>query len=160
MFYLRLFKKKLELMSESLISSFLVSDVSESLILLKSNERCEQIAHFAHQKWVTMSDLLRLLRGNERCERIAHQKWAHEWIVNFFEQIADFTHFWTKTSDLLGNQMSEFPALVISIVSLFLSWKNYLMSSLYLKMGFNVLLKQILCPIRWVAPQKKVLNAQ
>ena len=40
----------------SLISSFLVSDVSESL---KSNERCEQISHFAHQKWATMSDLIR-----------------------------------------------------------------------------------------------------
>ena len=40
-------------MSESLISSFLVSDVSESLILLKSNERCERIAHFVHKK---MSD--------------------------------------------------------------------------------------------------------
>ena len=38
-------------MSESLISSFLVSDVSESLILLKSNEQCELIPHFAHQKW-------------------------------------------------------------------------------------------------------------
>ena len=59
-------------MSKSPISSFLVSDVSESLISLKSNERCERIAHFAHQKWANMSDLLRSLRGNERCERIAH----------------------------------------------------------------------------------------
>ena len=46
-------------MSESRIFSFLVSDVSESLISLKSNERCEQMAHFAHQKWATMSDSLR-----------------------------------------------------------------------------------------------------
>ena len=70
-------------MSELLISSFLVSDVSESLISLKSNERCEQIAHFAHQKWATMSDLLISsflvsdvsellisLKSNERCEWI------------------------------------------------------------------------------------------
>ena len=42
------------------------------LISLKSNEQCEQIANFAHQKWATMSDLLRWLRGNERCERITH----------------------------------------------------------------------------------------
>ena len=47
MFYLRL-KKKIEKISESLIFSFLVSDVSESLISRKSNERCELIAHFAH----------------------------------------------------------------------------------------------------------------
>ena len=53
LFYYVLFKvlkKKSEKMSESLISSFLVSDVSESLISLKSNEQCERITHFAHQK--------------------------------------------------------------------------------------------------------------
>ena len=40
-------------MSKSFIFAhflFLVRDVSESLILLKSNERCEQIAHIPHQK--------------------------------------------------------------------------------------------------------------
>ena len=37
-------------MSESLISSFLVSDVSESLRSLTKNEWCEQIAQVAHQK--------------------------------------------------------------------------------------------------------------
>ena len=48
------------------------------------------------------------------CERIAqvtHQKWANEWIAHFFEQIAHSLIFGQKTSDLLGNQMSEFPAL-------------------------------------------------
>ena len=49
MFYLR-FKKKFEKMSESLISSFLVSDVSELLRSLTKNERCERIAQVAHQK--------------------------------------------------------------------------------------------------------------
>ena len=47
----KVFKKKFKKMSESLIPSFLVSNVSKSFILLKSNERCERIAHFAHQKW-------------------------------------------------------------------------------------------------------------
>ena len=37
-------------MSELLIFALLVSDVSESLILLNSNERCERIAQVAHQK--------------------------------------------------------------------------------------------------------------
>ena len=45
--------------SLSLISSFLVNDVSETLILLKSNERCEQITQVAHQKlaneWIAHS---------------------------------------------------------------------------------------------------------
>ena len=71
MFYLRFFIKKknsekLANRSFLLISSFLVSDVSESLISLKSNEQCKRIAQVAHQKWVTMTDSLRLLRENER----------------------------------------------------------------------------------------------
>ena len=52
MFYFR-FKKNVEKLSESLIFAhflFLVSDVSESLISIKSNEQCERIAHFTHQK--------------------------------------------------------------------------------------------------------------
>ena len=63
-------------MRESLISSFLVSDVSESLILLKSNEWCEQIAQVAHQKWETMSDSLRSLMINEQIARF-----IFEWIA-------------------------------------------------------------------------------
>ena len=77
-------------MSELLISSFLVSNVSESLRLLTKNERCEQIAQVAHQKWVNMSNSITSLRGNEwswanrseemsdreQIAQIAHQKWA------------------------------------------------------------------------------------
>ena len=70
MFYIRfVIKKILEKLSNRsflLISSFLVSNVSESLISLKSNERCEQIAQVAHQKWATMSNLPRSLRRNEQ----------------------------------------------------------------------------------------------
>ena len=55
-----------EKMSELLISSFLLSDLSESLRSLTKNERCDRIAQVTHQKWANMSDLLRLLRGNER----------------------------------------------------------------------------------------------
>ena len=50
MFYIRLKKKIIEKMSESLISSFLVSNVSESLRELTKNERCERIAQVDHQK--------------------------------------------------------------------------------------------------------------
>ena len=42
MFYIQFKKMFTEKMSESLISSFLVSDVSESLRLLTKNERCER----------------------------------------------------------------------------------------------------------------------
>ena len=50
MFYIRFKKKFIEKMSESLISSFLVSDVSELLRSLTKNEQCERIAQVAHQK--------------------------------------------------------------------------------------------------------------
>ena len=49
-FIYNLKKKIIEKMSESLISSFLESDVSESLKSLTKNERCEQITQAAHQK--------------------------------------------------------------------------------------------------------------
>ena len=76
-------------MSESLISYFLLSDVSELHILLNSNEQCEWIAHFVHQKW------------------------ANEWITHFFEWIAYLLIFRQKTSNSLGNQMSEVPARIL-----------------------------------------------
>ena len=47
MFYIRFLIKK---MSDSLIPSCFVSDVSELLRSLTKNERCEQIAQVAHQK--------------------------------------------------------------------------------------------------------------
>ena len=99
MYYLRFFfefSTKWANHSFLLIFSFLVSDVSESLISLKSNEQCERIAHFAHQKWTTMSDLLRSLRGNERCEQIRSPKMS-KWVNrSFFWANRSFAHFWTK----------------------------------------------------------------
>ena len=74
-------------MSESLIPSFLVSDVSESLRSLTKNEWCERIA------------------------QVAHQKWANEWIGRFFERITHLLNFGQNMSDSLGKLMSEFPAL-------------------------------------------------
>ena len=71
-----LFKKT----SDLLITSFLMSDVSESLKSLTKNEWCEQIAQIAHQKWATMSKLLRSLTKNE-------------WIARFFEGITDLLIF-------------------------------------------------------------------
>ena len=53
-------------LSNLLIPSFLMSDVIESLRLLTKNERCEQIPHVPHQKWVTKSESLRSLTKNER----------------------------------------------------------------------------------------------
>ena len=75
-------------MSDSLIPSFLMSDVSESLWSLTKNEQCEQIA------------------------QVAHQKWANEQIARFFERIAHLLIFSQKTSDWLRKAMSEFLALL------------------------------------------------
>ena len=75
-----------------------MSDVSESLRSLSKNERCEQIAQVAYQKWATMSDSLRSLTKNEQ-------------IACFYEQITHSLIFSPKTSNSLRKPMSEFPAL-------------------------------------------------
>ena len=91
-----------------------MSHVSKSLRLLTKNERCEQIAQVAHQKWAMwancsgyspkMSDL-------ERIAQVAHQTWAKEQITHFIELIPHLLIFSQKKSDSLRKQMSEFPAL-------------------------------------------------
>ena len=53
-------------MRDFLIPSFLMSDVSKLLRSLAKNERWEQIAQVAHQKWATVSNLLRSLTRNEQ----------------------------------------------------------------------------------------------
>ena len=107
-------------MSDSLIPSFFVIAVNESLRSLIKNERCEQIAQVAHQKWARMSDSLRLLTKNERpwANRSGLSpkmcKWANS---SFFEQIARFLSeslilsFFRKHELSLRNPVSEFPAL-------------------------------------------------
>ena len=78
-------------MSDLLIPSFLISDVSERLRSLIKNERCEQNTQVAHQKWATMSNLLKLLTKNE-------QPWANRsgcsQKMSDHEQIA---FFWSKS---------------------------------------------------------------
>ena len=71
----------LKKMSDSLIRSFPLSDVSKSLILLKSNERFEAIAHGLSFLVSDLSDLLTSLIWFEQNERFAHnaqRKWAIE----------------------------------------------------------------------------------
>ena len=112
MFYLR-FLKKIEKMSKSLISSFLVSDVSESLISLKSNEQCERIAHFALQKWATMSDWLRSLRGNERswANRSGRLPKMREWVnCSFFWANCSFAHLWLKNERFARKSNERIPS--------------------------------------------------
>ena len=73
--------------------------MSESLILLKSNGRCERIAQVAQQKWATMSDSLRPLRGNERswANRSGRLPKMSEWVNrSFFWANRSFAHFWAK----------------------------------------------------------------
>ena len=70
-------------MSNLLIPSFLVSDVSESLRSLTKNERCEQIAQVAHQKWATISKSLRSLTKNEWMSK-SLVFWVNCSFANFF----------------------------------------------------------------------------
>ena len=88
-----------------------MSDVSESLMSLTKNERCEQIAQVDHQKWATSSDSL---KGNERwwgnCSGRSPKK-SEGVNRSFFEWIAHLLIFGQQKSDSLGKPMSEFPAL-------------------------------------------------
>ena len=103
-------------MSESLIPSFLVSNVSELLRLLIKNEWCEWIAQVAQQKWVTMSDSLTSLRGNE-------QSWANhsgrspkmiEWVnCLYFWVNRSFAHFWAKSEQFARKTDERSPSPII-----------------------------------------------
>ena len=89
--------------------------MSESLIFahfLFFGERCEWMAHFAQIKWAIHSGRSEELSDHEQIAQVVHQKWAIEWIAHFLERIAHSLIFGQKMSDSLGNQMSEFPALV------------------------------------------------
>ena len=100
-------------MSESLIPSFLVSDVSESLRSLTKNERCEQIAQDTHQKWATMSDSLTSLRGNERswanCSGYSPKmsKWMKR---SFFWANHSFAHFWAENKRFTQKTDEQIPS--------------------------------------------------
>ena len=88
---------------------------------LKSNEQYEQIALFAQQNWAICSGHSEEMSDVSKLLKFAHKKWANEWIAHFYERIAYSLIFWQKTSDSLGNQMSEFPALVLQV-----SWEAWI----------------------------------
>ena len=115
-------------MSDSPITSFLVSDVSESLRLLNKNERCERIAQVAHQKWAMWANRSgRSLKMSdyERFAQVAHQKWVNEWLARFFEQIAHLLIFSQKTSHSLRKLMSKLPQPCFYLLSLApQNWKS------------------------------------
>ena len=88
-------------MSESLIFAhflFLMSNVSESLISLKSNERCERIPHFAHKNerpWAIhsgrseeMSDVSKSLISLTKNERMSESLifFSESLIRSFFDK--------------------------------------------------------------------------
>ena len=75
MFYIRFLFKK---MSELLIPTFLMSDVSESLRSLTKNER----------PWALCSGRSEEMSNCEQITQVVHQKRANEQIGRFFEQIA------------------------------------------------------------------------
>ena len=80
--------------------SFLMSNVSESRWALTTNERFEQMAQVAHQKWATKRDLLRSLTKNEEMSKSlvfwANHSFAH--YTHIFgerpERFAHITHLW------------------------------------------------------------------
>ena len=82
------------------ICSFLLSKVSESLRLLRTNE----------WPWAIRSEGM---SDHERIAQVAHQKWANEQITHFLSKSLICSLFWHKTSNSLRNWMSKFPTLKI-----------------------------------------------
>ena len=54
------------------MTSFLVSNVSESLRSLTKNKRCEGMAQVAHQKWAICSGCSQKMSNHERIAQVAH----------------------------------------------------------------------------------------
>ena len=86
-------------MSKSLIPSFLMSDVSESLRSLTKNEQCEQIAQVAHQKWAMWAN--RSGRSPKMCE------WANR---SFFRANRSFAHFFAKHERFAQKNDEQIPS--------------------------------------------------
>ena len=97
-------------------------------------EQCEWIAYFAQITWSMWANRSEEMSDRARIAQVAHEKWANEWIAQFFEQIAHLLIFGQKTSDSLGNQMSKFPALSSGVDG---SSRENLDGFLLLGMGFG-----------------------
>ena len=97
------------------------------------NERCEQITLVAHQKWAMWADFSGhspKMSNHERFAQVTHQNRAimreslrsltkNEKMSELLIFLSENTHsliFGQKTSDLLGNQLSEFPALSLTLL--------------------------------------------
>ena len=80
------------------ICSFLLSEVSKLLRLLRTNERPWAI-HSGHSE------------GMSDCKRIAKVVIKKEQIAHFLSEFLICSLFWQKKSDLLWNLMSKFPTL-------------------------------------------------
>ena len=112
MFYIRfkqIFIEKWANRSFSLISSFLVSDVSDSVT----------IAHFLWAMWANTSGRSPKMSNHEGFAHIPQRKWAimSESLRSLTknEQMSESFIFGQKTSYSLGKPMSEFPALFNSM---------------------------------------------
>ena len=129
MFYIHFF------MSKWLISSFLMSDVSESLSLLTKKEQWERIAQVVHQKRATMSDSLRSLRGNE-------WSWGNRSGHSFFWANRSFAHFFAKNERISQKADEQIPSSVNT-------WKQhiYLRGKSLTVMTIRVSVLRFLTPI-------------
>ena len=85
------------------------------------NEQCERIAQVAHKKlamWANRSGRSPKMSDHEWFAQVAHQKWA-----TMSESLRSLI-FSQKTSYSLRTPMSEFPALIISVIK-FHFWYIY-----------------------------------
>ena len=108
-------------MRDSLIPSFLVSDVSESLRSLTKMSNHERFAQVAHWKWETMSKSLRSLNKNEQMSE-SHVFLSESLIRSFFRKNERFAQ---KTDERIPSPANNWTIFVI-LVQFTLIYKIYL----------------------------------
>ena len=117
-------------MSDLLIPSFLMVDVSELLRLLTKNEG----------PWAIRSGLSPKMSNHEQIAQVAHQKWANEQIASFFEQIAHMLIFWKKWAICSENRWANSqPCILVTF------WK-YACTVLYAYLQRRF--KHLKCPLK------------
>ena len=143
-------------MSDSLIPSFLVSNVSESLRSLTKNERCERIAQVAHQKWAMLanrSGRSPKMSDHEWFAHIAQRKWAivseslrsltkNEWMSESLVLLSKSlirSFLGKKRVICLEKPMSEFPALHL---------RDFLTVSHFWWVTWGICSQLLICPER------------
>ena len=106
-------------MSNSLIPSFLMSNVSESLRSLTKMSDVSKLLRLLtknERPWAICSGRSPKMSNHEQIAQVAHEKWANEQIAHFFEQIAHSLIFSKKRAIRSENRWANSQPCLFGIV--------------------------------------------